>query len=81
MFEQLPGNTEAASLPLKGIVVSAVGLLGSLGLCGAGGALNSYRFGFVISIAGIIVFFLSVLGLVGSFTALLFSLLFNRLRR
>ena len=73
MFEQIPDGFGSASRPLKGIAVSAVGLLLSLGFCGLDAHLypHSEFGGSALAGIGAVLGFLSALGLVASVSALI----------
>lgn len=73
MFEQIPDGLGSASRPLKGIAISAVGLLISLGFCGLDAHFYPHAEfgGSALAGIGAILAFFSALGLVASVLALI----------
>jgi hypothetical protein len=77
MFEQTPIGFGSLSRPLKGIAISVVGLLLSLGFCGLDAHLypNAEFGGSLLASIGAFLFVVSGLGLAGSLIALIINAL------
>jgi hypothetical protein len=78
MFDQLPPAELSASTPLKVLAASALGIIISFGLCGAALAL---KFGSSLGIIALVIFGLSVLGLLVAIIWLITIGILNAVRK
>ena len=77
MFEPEQQKQTRMGIPAKIIAISAAGFLLSLGLCGVGGGLSSHNISGSLFVAGVVVLFASILGVIVGICWLIVAVISN----